>query len=105
MADAADSVERSQSQLPSTDPFHGVGQHVETPKEPDEKQSDTAAVNPDAVVANKQLNDVPNTVNLPPQNTPQAPTTTTPVQVDSNPQDGQVYKVPDGVEDKTPNLT
>lgn len=25
--------------------------------------------------------------------------------MDSNPQDGQVYKVPDGVDDKTPNLT
>ena len=29
----------------------------------------------------------------------------TPKQVDSNPQDGEVYKVPDGVVDKTPNLT
>jgi hypothetical protein len=27
-----------------------------------------------------------------------------PRQVDSNPQDGEVYKVPDGVVDKTPNL-
>lgn len=89
MADAQDSVERTSAQLPSTDPFKGVGQHVdETNQLPDEKQSDQAMINPDAVSANKQMVNVPNSPNPPPSNTPTVPTTNTPAQVDINPQDG-----------------
>jgi hypothetical protein len=54
--------------------------------------------------ASQQPAGVPETDPVPP--VPTSPTEATPVrQVDSNPQDGEVYRVPVGVEDKTPNLT
>lgn len=56
--------------------------------------------------ASQQPEGLPDTNPVPP--VPVNPTEATPVaprQVDSNPQDGEVYRVPVGVEDKTPNLT